>query len=382
MVLSISFFKLFAMKGLAVLSLFILIYSNLVVDANTPDSLAPYAIKAIIDAHFAKNVEDIQIINFGRKNGVGDKSIEKLFNLKNQSTPMKIFRNNRKYSKNMWLQVATSSIMFFDSPEDFHRVRYQIVFQHRDKAKLNQYIVFVHGAGIETIRAENRFQINRVIYLIETDQDSIDLVTAFQFTPYFCWQNQFRVINRFTRKRMRWDNSSFFVEKFSNFHGCNMLFEKSNREFYPWLYQAFSQVLNFKIVEKNIVSVYDTVLFKFGYAFWLDKTDPNFQVTHIEQRKLFVPPGELYGDYEKMFLPFDTSTLIGICVLALFASSAILTMKLMSRSLQDRVFGSNTRSPLMNVINILLNGGQHGTMLESAPRIVLATFLFWSMIIR
>jgi hypothetical protein len=83
-----------------------------------------------------------------------------------------------------------------------------------------------------------------------------------------------------------------------------------------------------------------------------------------------------------MFLPFDSSTWIAICFLVLFAFSAILAIKLLPLTIQILMFGRSTRSPLMNFINILINGGQHGTMMESGPRIVFAVFLFWSMIFR
>jgi hypothetical protein len=161
-----------------------------------------------------------------------------------------------------------------------------------------------------------------------------------------------------------------------------MQFAKANREFYPWLYEEFSKALNFKIFETNKVDVNEITTFIFGFYFKFYSPQTNTHIVHIEQRKLFIPPGELYGDYEKMFLPFDSLTWTAIGVLVLFVTSAILAMKLMPLSFQNLMFGRNTRSPLLNFISILINGSQDGTMIENAPRIVFATFLFWSMIFR
>jgi hypothetical protein len=64
------------MKGLVLLLLFILIYSPLLDGSKT--SLAPAAIKSIIDQYFANNVQEIALVNFGRKRGDGQRTVKKL----------------------------------------------------------------------------------------------------------------------------------------------------------------------------------------------------------------------------------------------------------------------------------------------------------------
>jgi hypothetical protein len=372
------------MKSLVVLILFILIQFNSVDNAKSPISLVPYAIKAIIDGHYVKYVQELEIINFGVKNGEGDKAIEKLLKLKNQSMPLKISRNNRDYSNNKKFRLKSSCVLFFDSPESFHRVQKQIIFQDKKKVELNEYIVFIHGAGIETLTPLTQIGYNKVIFPIVKSQKSIDLVTSFLFTskPKSCWINQFREFNRFTRKQRRWRNPYFFLEKFTDFHGCKVQLQEDNVDFYPLLYKELSKKMNFKIDALEKIDLTKQISFQFQFMAKLDYTDINIRVLHVEQRKLFIPPGELYGDYEKMFLPFDSSTWIAIGVLILFASSAILAMRLVHLTIQKLIFGERTRSPLLNFISILINGSQHGTMIENAPRIVFATFLLWSMIFR
>jgi hypothetical protein len=108
----------------------------------------------------------------------------------------------------------------------------------------------------------------------------------------------------------------------------------------------------------------------------------NYHTVDIQARKIYIPPGELYGEYEKMLLPFDTSTWIAIVMTIVMSILTILAIKLKDRLIQAVIFGRNNRSPLMNFINIVLNGGQHTTLMENVPRIFLMTLIFWSLIFR
>jgi hypothetical protein len=99
-------------------------------------------------------------------------------------------------------------------------------------------------------------------------------------------------------------------------------------------------------------------------------------------QKIFIPPGELYGDYEKMLLPFDLSTWIAISLSFFVSFFAILAIKWLSPNNQELYFGMNNRSPLMNFVSIMINGSQTNNLIENVPRIFLMTFMFWSLIFR
>jgi hypothetical protein len=133
---------------------------------------------------------------------------------------------------------------------------------------------------------------------------------------------------------------------------------------------------------ETTVRVNETLSFYKYYFSAKDIFKYSSYVLNIESRKILIPPGEVYGDFEKMFLPFDDPTWIAIAVTVTVAILSILVVKLTPLKIQEVVFGRNNRSPLMNLISILINGGQDGTMAESAPRICLMMAVFWSLIFR
>jgi hypothetical protein len=63
------------MKRLAVLLLFILVYSTSSAIIRAPEPLGPLAIKAVIDDYFVNNVHEVEILSFGLKNGKAEEKM-------------------------------------------------------------------------------------------------------------------------------------------------------------------------------------------------------------------------------------------------------------------------------------------------------------------
>jgi hypothetical protein len=329
----------------------------------------------MIDEYFAKNVHEIEVINFEMRNGRGEETIERLLRLGNERMPMKVIRDASEHLESDEYKLNKSSIALFDSPENFNRSQHRIVFQHGYLIS-HPHLVHIHNAEIEDIQvaAHKNYTIDKTTFLVHETLHSIQLATSFMYTPEACHKNQFKVINRFTRGQRRWENSKFYVEKYRNFYKCEL-------ETYGLI--RLPRDLNYTAKWIDIRSLSDET-FTF-YMFYLPNNftaQRSSYVIDIEPRKIFIPPGELYGDYEKMFLPFDNFTWIAIAVTVIVAILTILVVKLTPLKIQEVVFGRNNRSPLINFISILINGGQHGTMVESAPRICLMMFLFFSLIFR
>jgi hypothetical protein len=255
-------------------------------------------------------------------------------------------------------------------------VSFKLIF-FENKHKFLLLLVYIHDATIEDL--EIPFTIDHMIdnidFLVNDTRNSIDIATAFIFSSDECYENQFEVVNRFTSHR--WESSKFFVEKFNNFYGCPL----NNYIEYP----QFKEALNYESQtyewNENITGTYKEIMFYQGLNTH-KMNQSNFYVTNINSLHIYTPPGEVYGDYEKMFLPFDTSTWIAIGITIVVAIAAILIIKIKPPEIQKIFFGSNNRSPLMNFVDILLNGGQNTNLIENAPRVFLMTFFFWSLIFR
>jgi hypothetical protein len=74
-----------------------LIYSAKPRYARTTESLAQFAIKGLIDLHAAEKNRKIDLVNFGVKNGRGEKVIEKILQLENLSLAMNISNDGRSF---------------------------------------------------------------------------------------------------------------------------------------------------------------------------------------------------------------------------------------------------------------------------------------------
>jgi hypothetical protein len=361
------------MKRVAVLLLFILVYSTSSAIARAPVPLAPLAIKAVIDDYFATNVHEVEIISFGLDDGKAEETIERLLRLGIQSIPMRFTTNSGDNLQSDEYVLKKPSILLFDSPENFNRIQPRIVFQRGLTS--HPHLVYVPNATVKDIQvvSDKNHTIHKSNFLVNEMRGSIELATAFMFTPDACHTNQFKVINRFTRKN-KWENSKFFVEKYNNFYGCTVEVESESKlladalNFTQKVGQSFEATeLSFKIelpIKTILMLTYNTF------------------VVHVEPMRIFIPPGELYGDYEKMFLPFDTPTWIAIAVTIFVSSLAIPIIKWIFPINQEIYFGRNNRSPLMEFISIIINGSQHKRVAGNAPRIFLLSFIFWSLIFR
>jgi hypothetical protein len=366
-----SLFGFVVMARLAVLFLFILVYATSANNSRTHETLAPFAIKAVIDEYFTKNVHEIEVINFGLKNDKAQKTIERLLRLRIQSMPMQITSNARDNLCSEY-KLKKPSFLLFDSPENFNRTQPYIVFQ--DGLTSHPHLVYVPNATIKDIQvlSDKNHTINKSIFLVNETRDSIELATAFMFTPDACHTNQFKVINRFTRKN-KWENSKFFVEKYGNFYGCTLNVKHKEKLLYD--------VLNYS---QKVIEPHEKTSIGFEFLVLDDKIleSYNTYVVNVDAQKIYIPPGELNGEYEKMFLSFDLPTWIAIGVTIFGSSLAILFISRIFSGNREIFFGTNNPSPLMEFISIVINGSQSRRVIENTPRIFLLTFIFWSLIFR
>jgi hypothetical protein len=325
------------------------------------------------------NVNELEILNFGRRNGKATETIDRLMSLGNLSIPVRIPYLSRKQHEEKGFFPESSSIMFFDSPKRFKRIQHWISFYESEG-----HLVYIHNASIKDLEVVSYHNetIYRTIFLVNETPHSISLATAFFLTPEACWKNQFKVINRYTRRQKRWENSDFFVEKFNTFHGCPLYFDDFIPDFDLPMYAIFGKELNFKFEYRKNLPDKNEVFFRYGYAGKKLVLSHSIYTTHIQTSRIYIPPGELYSDYEKMLLPFDTSIWIAIGLMIVTASLTILAIKLKPPEVQEVIFGEKNRSPFMNFISILLNGSQISKMTGNVPKILLMTMIFWSLIFR
>jgi hypothetical protein len=123
---------------------------------------------------------------------------------------------------------------------------------------------------------------------------------------------------------------------------------------------------------------------KIGHIF--DSNELNmleFFVTYYDSFFAFIiSPGELYTSYEKLYLPFDVDTWMFLFITFGCAFMLIFVINLMPKVIQNIVFGSDVRSPALNVITTFFGMGMTKLPSGNFGRIILTTFILFCLIIR
>jgi hypothetical protein len=371
------------MLRLIVLLLISMIISTAGFNIQSQRTTAALAIKGIIDEYYAKTVHDIEFISFGVKSGQGDKMIEEVLKLGNLTVPTKVSRDMRMDPKQEYV-LENPSVLMFDSAENYAQKIRHIVFQS-GSAPGQPHLVYFADARTEDynyINLDRFYSFANVAYLTQDSANRVHLVTVVYHPNSDNCHPTFMDINTFRQHQGKWDNQNFFVEKFRNFNKCPIFFRTG--------FKVFAE----PIVAEDLNATFNETDFEFGgkneFTFFYDFI-PNLTIAYLDRSvyvvgadpmKIYIPPGETYSAYEKMLLPFDTSTWMLNLLLVVFAMSAILTIKLARPDIQNAFFGENNRSPAMNFISIVINGSQRATVAQNVPRISIAIIMFWSMIMR
>jgi hypothetical protein len=100
-----------------------------IASTRAPESLAPQAIKAVIDEYFVANVHEIEIISFGERNGYANGVVDKFLRVGSHTMPIEVTRNSKVDLDSDWFKLNKSTILLFDSPENFNQIQPQIIFQ-------------------------------------------------------------------------------------------------------------------------------------------------------------------------------------------------------------------------------------------------------------
>ena len=222
--------------------------------------------------------------------------------------------------------------------------------------------------------------------MLDRASGCVDLVSSLMFKPYFCRYPVVTVINRFSKKSMKWENEEFFPKQFQNFNGCPVLLHHGLFE--EIIMDAVAGTLSSHLLFKSFSSKdYPGGFIDFDLR-WGDlnhvvlKNSTNSVVIYSTELVFIIPPGEPYSQFEKMFLMFQDEVWIAIGVTFIITLAIIRVLTFMSIKVQNFVFGKNVRTPTLNFIDIFLNGGQNREPGRNFARFILILFVVWSLVIR
>ncbi|CAG9811422.1 unnamed protein product [Chironomus riparius] len=98
--------------------------------------------------------------------------------------------------------------------------------------------------------------------------------------------------------------------------------------------------------------------------------------------QLYVPPGDLYTSFEKILLPFDKETWIGLAITFTSAVPTVFMTSRLSSSMKHFICGSGIKTPILNIFRAFFGIGQTQLPDRICARIIFMSFVLWCLVIR
>lgn len=350
-------------------------------------SILPQAISSILVDYFANNSRTVDIIIHRNNSQNNERLVDMIPRLSNGRAVIQVSRTGVRK-----LQLNTSSILLFDSPQSFREIYRGITWQS-DKKRRHRHLVQISNLSsseLKNIHFEDGFSIDCVNFLVNDNEKSIEMYSSFMFTTCACLINQFERINVFQKSTMRWDHTDLYPEKYRDLHGCSLkvAFWNDSVQSVENILYTLARNQNFEIERadpdewKPKDRRFDLVCTTSSYA------NENYTrlITSVyfvfDRGDFAIPPGEPYDQLDKMFIMFDFEVWIAIIVTFSIALLTIQLLNFMPQSIKNLVYGRNVTSPTLNLVSTFLIGAQDQIPQRSFARFILMLFIIWSLIIR
>lgn len=266
-------------------------------------------------------------------------------------------------------------------------------------------------------------------YFVVNEQDKVILASSEWFSGNKCSEAHFKKLNVFHKNSMKWDSKLSNYEKFLNFYGCELvqmlppvqnhgMVQNSGGYVYinekgtnftihgitPIIFQLASNVYNFTAFFQPAL-IEPTLLFEFMSSnvnliaingsykhphVYFENCLLTFQSRLIRISKAFlnlkayiiVTPGMLYTSFEKVLLPFDSTTWILLLTTFIITFLTIFLVKQLNTTIQNVIFGDKINNPFWNVISICFGISQVKLPKQNFSRFILLLFVFFCLIFR
>jgi hypothetical protein len=364
------------MKLLSFASIFILIY-------RVSGQLVLPAINGILQEYFASNSPKIDVVWASDDTSkLSEELVDGILSEKNDLFTFKV----SKFDKMFELRLNKSSIVIFDCGESFQRMAYKILIQ-TDPTIPYKHLFYFPNAQISDLQyVRTQFSIENVNFLMNESEKSIEIVTGYIFSPQECRVNQFVSINQFEKSSMEWETSNFYPDKYRNLHWCELTYNSKSQQSWRrkvlWIY---ANLVRANLVDKASERVYTDLPWTAEFFSTQNQKLNNTLIGYtynIGKWVIYIPPGDLYTNLEKMLAPFQLEVWIGIAVTLSIILVAIQVVKCFGSKVKKFVFGSTIQTPTLNMLNIFLNGSQVQSPGRNFSRFIFLLFVFWCLVIR
>ncbi|CAG9811245.1 unnamed protein product [Chironomus riparius] len=357
--------------------------------ANT--TLISQSICVAIEKFYSIYSRNVDIIDF---NGSQSELIGEILQNLNNSMTVTVYKmnNSRKV-------IESQTILLFDKFDSLNNFNMQDAIDIKFINPIRLLVYCVNSSELEISSLKTDLVTPPYYYfLIIGNSSKINLWTfENQKDLLVCHENQTLVkINEFSSSSLTWKNNKIFPNKYKNFHGCvmniglnilgsldraNINIDKARIKVTKGLKNSLLLIMGERL--NFILHSFECLDPK-----CLDQIDANEYLYNImvtptiDSPQLLIPPGDLYTSIEKMLLPFDTETWIGL--LAVFVSGTV-TISIISQfpaRIRETVFGKNIGIPNLNFFLAFFGEAQKRSPDGTFARIIWIFFIFYCLVIR
>jgi len=237
-----------------------------------------------------------------------------------------------------------------------------------------------------------------------------------------CNQLAISIINRFSKEKLEWENELKQLKKRDKFNACVLKYDVSGDEgiyvnrslrndinqqpdqkhVYGYLTEIVKEVTTINkfslMFETSSNDLLDNETFAdFFEGVFSESHNPGVfesnavvykrrqQLMPLIYKELYfvIPKGELYTEWEKLYLAFDLVT--WCLIVATFAAAfgtIIIVSNFATQRVRDFVFGESVSTPSLNVLIAFFGLGQIILPRRNFARFLLMLFIVWSLIFR
>lgn len=359
------------------------------------------AIVQMAKEHFVKVLNNLRIVKYcGNSTEIESIANGILKKSKNISLTFEVI--DLKKSELQGFALNQSSILLFNDLGSLLQFYNSMKFKTTNSDTLNVF-TYYEFKGDVTWSFGGQSSIYYNVAILTNQGDHLTLTTHLVFNPGACRKIINTEINQFSKAEMKWKNGNFFLEKYENLNGCRVTIalpyqnDLSILVTHPngsvtasginiKLMEILAKRMNFSMTYLDLQTNLPRNFNMINYAINnLQHIIRKFVISYVydfDSLQFFVPPGDLYTPAEKLLLPFDMET--WICFAAVFAVALLVTfLLLVSRdSLKEYFFGSNVKTPTMNLFQHFFGFGQTVLPRRNFARFILMMFILFCLIMR
>jgi len=276
------------------------------------------------------------------------------------------------------------------------------------------FLFYVHGASANEIQlsietaTNKQFNTNKLHFIVNTNENYIDLVVIEFYSPGVCAEYQANVINRFSKQKMVWEKTIQPITRIDNFYGCpfvvipqeltaainvtkdsnlNKVFTGYAKEILDEFANIVKINISYKVLEASHFTIDrfsngTTTIFIAFYPV-LELSSYGDIVPFMNSDLFFaIHHGYRYTDWEILLLAYDTPTWILIAITFAASFIVIFLLRFMPLFVRKFVFGRDVTTPALNILVIFFGLSQVTLPGRNFARFILTLFIIWALIIR